>query len=384
MARSPSLAVRVLAPLALVAGSLLLVAIALEAGLRLFWGGYYEKFDPDRPFGEYQFHPERALALIPSWEHVEDDREFRTTLRHNALGFRGPEMALAKPPDRMRVMLVGDSMTYGWGVEYEETYAAVLQTLAPEIQVINAGARGYSTGQQLLLLRERIEGLAPDLVVLAYFWNDVWETRKSRYPEFVLRDGRARLVPPDPATPEHPAFDHLWRRHERRAERYGWLTSGSHAYRFLSDRLKLLRYAIRDLAGEATEIDQDGHLALAEEAEAWELGFALLRDMRDLVHAHGARFAILVIPDQVQIEPDVTVYDVPAVLHHIQERVVAFAESEGIPVIEPLETLRALRARDGEPQYYRLDRHWNRVGHAHMGRVLHEELTARGLLEPPG
>ena len=60
--------VRGLQAAALVAASLLACALALELGLRFTWAGYYPKFDPDRPFAEFDFHPTRGLTPGPNVE----------------------------------------------------------------------------------------------------------------------------------------------------------------------------------------------------------------------------------------------------------------------------------------------------------------------------
>ena len=368
---------------ALAAASLAILALLLEVALRLFWGGYYEKFDPNRPFGEYEVHPVRGLVLAPNIERFDWNREYQVWRRHNSLGFRGPEIAIEKPPGRTRVLVLGDSMTYGVGVEYEETFGAVLETLAPRLQVINTGVPGYCGEQQLLLLEEFIGRLSPDVVLVAYFWNDLWAPVQGNLRHFEVRDGALHRIPHEPITAQHPAFAGLREKHEQRLRGYGFLSYQSHLYRFLSDRFKLLGYAIRDLRGEATEVESGGELDESEEAAAWELSSALLRAQRDLAHAHGARFVVLVVPDQVQVEPDVKVYEVPRVLWGIQEHVVGFARREGIPVIDPLETMRAIREREGLPQYHRIDRHWNRVGHRHMAEVLLAELRRLAILPPP-
>jgi lysophospholipase L1-like esterase len=374
---------RLLPSLALAAASLAVLAVLLEIGLRVFWGGYYEKFDPDRPFGEYAVHPVRGLALAPSYERFDWNREFQVWRRHNSLGFRGPEISVETPPGRIRVLVLGDSMTYGVGVEYEETYSAVLESLDPRLQVINTGVPGYCGEQELLVLEEFIERLAPDVVLVAYFWNDLWGPVQGDFRHFEVRDGVLHRLDHDPITEQHPMFARLREKYEERLRGYGFLTYESHLYRFLSDRFKLLGYAIRDLRGEAPEVERGGHIDERQEAAAWELSFALLRAQYDLARAHGVKFAVLVVPDQVQVEPDVEVYEVPRVLWGIQEHVVGFARREGIPVIDPLDTMREIRARKGEPQYHRIDRHWNRVGHRHMGEVLLAELRALGILPPP-
>jgi hypothetical protein len=249
--------------------------------------------------------------------------------------------------------------------------------------VINTGVPGYSGEQELLLLEEFIEPLAPDVVLVAYFWNDLWGPIQGGFRHFEVRDGVLRKLDHAPITENHPMFARLREKYEQRMKGYGFVTFQSHLYRFLSDRFKLLGYAIRDLRGEAPEVERGGHIDEQQEAAAWEISFALLRAQRDLSRAHGAKFAVLVVPDQVQVEPDVKVYDVPRVLWTIQEHVVGFARREGIPVIDPLEEMRAIRARDGLAQYHRIDRHWNRVGHRHMAGVLLAELRRMEILPPP-
>jgi hypothetical protein len=225
--------------------------------------------------------------------------------------------------------------------------------------------------------------------MVAYFWNDLWGPWSHGHPEpggfahFELEDGKLVFVPPDPPTPQNPQLAGLWEKYEKRKRHYeSFFTADSYLYRFLSDRMKTLGYKIRDWRGELTEVESGGELDRQEEEEAWQLSFALLRKQREVALAHGAKFVILVVPDQVQVEPDVEVLAVPPVLWHIQDRVDAFAKAEGIPVIDPLETMREIRRREGEPQYFRIDRHWNRVGHRHMAEVLDRELRRLGILPP--
>jgi hypothetical protein len=91
----------------------------------------------------------------------------------------------------------------------------------------------------------------------------------------------------------------------------------------------------------------------------------------------------MVIPDQVQVEPDVVVYGVHDWLLGTQDRVRAFAEREGIPFIDPTAAMHEIRARDGVPQYHRVDRHLNRVGHRHVAELLRAELDRLGMLPKP-
>jgi lysophospholipase L1-like esterase len=95
---------------------------------------------------------------------------FRTHVRINSLGLRGPELTPV-PPRGLRVLVLGDSLTSGLEVAEDETYSAVgaqllSQRLGVGVQVVNAGVRGYGTDQELLFYRERLKQLHPDVVIV--------------------------------------------------------------------------------------------------------------------------------------------------------------------------------------------------------------------------
>jgi lysophospholipase L1-like esterase len=123
----------------------------------------------------YLFDPEIGYVLAPSQQGWSNDG-FMTV---NSLGFRGPEVALPKPPGRFRVVLLGDSVTVGLGVADQETFAA---QLAPELKrrlagrdvdVVNLAVSGYNTAQEVALLKRNLERLEPDLVLVGFYVNDV-------------------------------------------------------------------------------------------------------------------------------------------------------------------------------------------------------------------
>ncbi len=99
----------------------------------------------------------------------------------NARGLRGPERADAEDDDEFRILFVGDSITFGYGVEFGEGYVARIEEVldarlaAHRIRTLALAVVGYSTWQQRILLE--LEGLAyqPDLVVLGFCLNDVTE-----------------------------------------------------------------------------------------------------------------------------------------------------------------------------------------------------------------
>lgn len=124
----------------------------------------------------------------------------------NSRGVRGAsEHAVLKPAGARRIVVLGDSFTWGLGVRDEETWPAVLQSLQDGVEVINLGVIGYGTDQQYLRLCEEGLRYEPDLVILGFFGPDavrnVRRFRDSAKPRFTIAGEELRLenVPvPDP------------------------------------------------------------------------------------------------------------------------------------------------------------------------------------------
>ena len=90
----------------------------------------------------------------------------------NSLGMRGPEPDLSDAA-RKRIVLMGSSITLGWGVPEEETMRARLaRALGEEVQVLNAGIGNYNTVRYVTLLEKNISVWKPNTVVVQYFVND--------------------------------------------------------------------------------------------------------------------------------------------------------------------------------------------------------------------
>jgi lysophospholipase L1-like esterase len=96
---------------------------------------------------------------------------------------RNPEVPVERGPNDFRVLCLGDSVTFGWGVRYEEAYPTLLAELlrearpGREIHVLNAACSGYSTHQGREILRRRGLKYRPDVVTIWFGWNDsvVWD-----------------------------------------------------------------------------------------------------------------------------------------------------------------------------------------------------------------
>ena len=143
---------------------------------------FYQAYRPDR----HLVYRLRENLSIPMVDILVDDwrEELSWTLDTNEQGFRGPA---PQPPDddRYRIVFMGDSSTYGWGLESQETYAACLGRRLDEaygpgrFEVLNYGVPGYNSFQGQVLLEREVLPLEPDAVLFAYGANDDVEVAVS-------------------------------------------------------------------------------------------------------------------------------------------------------------------------------------------------------------
>lgn len=103
----------------------------------------------------------------------------RVPVRTNSCGMRGAEVPYAKAPGVFRIAVLGDSFTFGWGVEEQEGFVAVLERVLQsyvggemKMEVLNFGVPGYSTFQQVAAFEEKGLDFRPDVVLVFFIEND--------------------------------------------------------------------------------------------------------------------------------------------------------------------------------------------------------------------
>jgi lysophospholipase L1-like esterase len=177
--------------------------VVLEGALR-FW---FRHFASEQVFGTYATysmmqekklrytrHPYLGYCPTPNYRNPDGDR-------HNALGFRGEEIALPKPAHRFRIVALGGSTTYGVGLPtYREAYPYQLERElhergADSVEVVNAGAGDYDTWPTLINLLFRVLDLRPDMILFYEGTNEV-ETRMVYPFEAYRPDNSGRIAPP--------------------------------------------------------------------------------------------------------------------------------------------------------------------------------------------
>ena len=131
----------------------------------------------------------RSIYLVEMWrygnnhkESVSDRRRHRhrpgtksEVMGHpvsiNAIGLRAPEFTFA--PAKKRMLVVGDSITFGFGVAENEAYPKLLEAALPGWEVWNAGVGNYNTEQELEQFLQLAPVIKPHALLMGFFINDL-------------------------------------------------------------------------------------------------------------------------------------------------------------------------------------------------------------------
>jgi len=117
--------------------------------------------------------PEKSwpfFGIISNWQSLREDHEIERK----------------KPKDQIRILFLGDSCTFGYGVARDETFVEVAESLIRKtygrpVECINAGVPGYTIFQGYRYLLTEGLDYRPDLVVLSFGLNDfsTWDQRSD-------------------------------------------------------------------------------------------------------------------------------------------------------------------------------------------------------------
>jgi len=174
---------------ALIVVSVFISIILLEILLRI----WLVHFRSERQFLKYSLYadiPAKNFSLSPHhYLNFYPTPNYKKGLKyHNSLGYRNREFNPVKPKNIYRIVILGGSTTYTSKVDdNEKTFPYQLERILREeygnrnIEVINAGVRGYNSWESLINLQVRVLDIDPDLVIIYHGVNDV----------------RARLVEPE-------------------------------------------------------------------------------------------------------------------------------------------------------------------------------------------
>ncbi|MCO6430636.1 MAG: SGNH/GDSL hydrolase family protein [Deltaproteobacteria bacterium] len=115
--------------------------------------------------------------IVNTFSQIPADREYRYLVRANSLGFRGPEIETVKDPAVFRIMIFGDSSSFGWGVDQEITFSSRLESLLSKslnrrVEVANFAIPGDSSEYGRLIFDRFSPQFEYDMIILGFGAND--------------------------------------------------------------------------------------------------------------------------------------------------------------------------------------------------------------------
>jgi hypothetical protein len=377
---------------------MLLVPLFGEVALRVA----RTQFEPQL----YTANRERGWTLRPGASGVvaAENTQF---VRINSHGFRDREHSYEKPPNTVRIAVLGNSWTEALQVPLDKTYTSVLeQKLAgsscfagKHVEVLNFGVAGYSTGQELLTLQQEVWKYHPDKVLVAFYpardvANNVRELNNAVNPEqspyFFYREGNLTLDDSFRTTPPLQEQQILLQNVRYQVSQHLRIFQAITALQRFG-KVRVAMAAVKEKAGKFG-VDNLEYAIYAPPSRptmetAWSVTEGLLLALRDEVRAHGAEFRIVTLATRPQVLPDsgkrlelmrqLGVTD----LSYADNRIRGFGLRQGIPVT----TLAPALSEYAQANHVYLNGfnsrnfgagHWNETGHR-----LAAEVIAAGLCE---
>lgn len=268
----------------------------------------------------YRYDERLGWRNIPNWHATTWDRK----LTINSRGLRDREYAYEKPASVRRILVLGDSFAWGYGVSDDEIFTERLETRLHHWQVINTGVSGWGTDQEYLFFKNEGIRYSPDVVVLAFFlFND----------------------------PENNVFS---------------VQYGLSKPLFMDTRLEPANIPVPPPT--SASVNTQSH------ADPIELTVAILLKISELCTERDCRFVVMKFGKYLELDPERMVEWEAQLLRQLApHKEILYLDLDAEFLARGITKLDLLKGND--------DGHWNAYGHQQTALILHEFLTAQKLLD---
>jgi lysophospholipase L1-like esterase len=347
--------------------SVVLTLLLLEGAVRVFLPQYLIS-DVIRPDPVLPFRFQENASGRMSYPG-----EFDVAVRINGQGLRADEdYTYAKPEGVVRIAILGDSMTFGQGVEASQAYPKVLESLLKagkrECQVLNFGVFSWGPGEYYAYLKNDVLRYHPDIVAVGFFLGgDFFDTVNSKVVvqdgELVVNSSRSGGMLESRKFTQFIPFS-------------SWLRGHSHLFRLAGVALFSPKEIV--VSGYRYDLNKPyedmlysphSNVFLRDDPQSiFSLNQAVIKAMAAAVNDTGGRFVVILIPESKQVKTA----SIEGLDYSIPNRAMAdFLHAAGIPFVDATEALR--RASDNA--YYPQEGHLNPVGHRLVAEAVAELLV---------
>jgi hypothetical protein len=399
---------RVVTNLAVSAAAFMAVFVAAELTARAI-------YHPENLDTVIRFDKILGWSLKPgaTYRSVDSQGHFSYNIRINSLGLRERPISLVKTAGKRRVLLIGDSVTFGTGVDAGWRFSDFIQrALKDDIEVINAGVPGWGTDQELIYYESFGRRLDPDIVVVTFTMaNDVVNNALDHLflgsapkPRFAVEADSLLLVGevPERIGRDRPLWKSVLRQSrflrfvKRRIDRWVY-TRKEHEIHISANEAggQAGRPTGRETNATAHHVprgfthggDDLTHWSVFEAPprkeinEAWRVTEAILSRFAMRCREQNAALVVFALPPRIQVDEQWRSYLMkvaglnPGDLDFVEpfERLSTWCRRNGIDFVHPLEIFSEVAVH--RDLYNPKDSHPNRYGHALAARVLLEDLN---------
>ena len=314
---------------------------------------YFINFDGKREtFNLNVANNELGHSTKPNFDGWIVGPEFKNRIQTNRQGFRGQQDFLEMKKGRLRIMALGDSFTFGVGVEENEVYikraADILQKeLSIPVEAINLGVPSYGTIQEFILF-QKYKYLKPDLLVLGLF----------------ARDSFSELDGNDLVDNYRFFYEHI----KGKVVQNEHYTSFMRRVRlFLIKSSNLFRYTELYFGWYVRKMSSPEKQNLERKKEAWKItSDYLLKFDTELQHLKIKCFLLWIPFPLTAVRQD----------HSVANNIAAL-RLMNIILIDPLE---AMKSNPMNYYYTKFDQHWNPKGHNLAAGLLAQKIIESGII----
>ncbi len=355
--------------------SSLIVLVTSEFIIRMIYGV------PSRtikiPNIEEYYKRDDELSLVPR-KNVHGEHKikgkFTSTFRTNSRGLRDKEYTLNKPEGIKRIVVIGDSFTWGLGVNDDEIYTERLESMLPNTEVINLGVVGYNTVQETIYFQREGIKYDPDILIIQFYSNDILRYRRKSRP-------KSHIAETDNISIIEKISKHLFYK--------------SALYRFIRDRVytnntlvKILKYIRKEPLSGIEDINYELRLALRETPEiikvSWEETASEILNIKQYATGMGIRVIVAVVPTAISFHEkrfkhaisysiyDATDFDLNKPYRILRE----FAAENNIEIIIPFDIFKQA-SRNVKSLYHKRDGHFNAEGHNLFAQAIADYLSSK-------
>ena len=361
--------------------------------------GYFAVFNPqlqspsppqiqhrENEFVFYQYNEVLGWKNKPNAEGFLTMPDSKTYIRINSKGLRDREYEYKKPNEIKRIVVLGDSFTWGYGVEDKERYSEILEDDLEDCQVINMGVTGYGTDQELLTFKTEGVKYSPDLVIVAFqIGSDIVNNAnviQYTYPKplFVL-DKRGKLNLTNTPVPRKEDWIKRWEIENECTKNLTFLDSfkrftakHSHTYKFVADKI-VSNPALLEVFKKIGIVHKETFARGGYTQYTWDLTNTLLKEIDTAAKENGAKTLIVIVPNKEQVYKHIDL--------KLNEMLIDFGKENNIPALDCLPEFRE-HAKNGEQLYFKNDSHWNANGHKLAAELIYDKLIEEELISLGG